>query len=193
MFKFDINITDQDYSKFNAFNSEYSKYGKRTMKGLRIFLVVLFLLGAIGLVFRYGVTFVALVALIPLIILFVLFIVFLKYFLRFFNGMAVKGLTKTGKKLYSPVSVMEFSEEYVVEITPDSEMKYKYSALDAAYFVRGEVVYIYINPQQAFIIPVDSFESQEQWDRFLEFINAKMEEVVVIEQKNIQRNDHIVF
>lgn len=177
MFRFDINLTDQDYYKFNLFHGFESKYLKRIVLGLQIAIAVLYLWVCVSTVIRNGIKPSTFVGLIPSVILGVLFIALVRPFYK----LVVKMFIKSKKNLYSPVSTMEFSEEYAVETTPNSEMKYKYSALDTAYFVREEVVYIYINIQQAFLIPRASFESQEQWDGFLEFIKTKMDDVVVVE------------
>ncbi len=182
MFKFDVNITEQDYAKFNAFNMEESKFGKKLMRTLRLLIGVIGLMAIVMFVTDHDFDIGTLIGITPIVVVVVLMIVFAKPFMRSVNKKTVKKIQKKGKKLYTPVSTVEFLDEYLVETTPESETKLKYSTLDTAYFVREEAVYIYLNIQQAVILPRSCFESQEQWDSFKEFIRGKLEEVIIIEE-----------
>ena len=181
MFKFDVKLTEQDYQKFNFFNSQESKFGKKLILIWRVSFLVILLIAIAFFIDRNGVDITTLISLIPLIIIGVVFVVFTKPFLRFSTKKGIKMLEKKGKKLYSPVYTAEFFDDYLVETTTEIESKVKYTALDSAYIVRNEDIYIYINIQQAVILPRASFESQEQWDSFLEFIESKIDKVYVIE------------
>lgn len=181
MFKFNVNLTEQDYYKFNNFNNEESKFGKKLVFMTRIFFLILYFITVSFFINKHGVNTTTFISLIPMFIIGVLFIVFIKRILRFFNKRGTTTLEKMGKKLYSPVSTVEFSDEYVLETTPETETKLNYTVLENAYIVRNEDVYIYINIQQVLIIPRKCFDSQEQWDSFLEFIKSKLDEVIVIE------------
>jgi len=181
MFKFDVNITEQDYYDFNTFNNEESKFGKRLMRAFKLLVGVIGLMAIVMFVVNHDFDIGTLIAVIPIVVVVVLLIVFSKTFMRRVNKKTIQTIQKRGKKLYAPNSTLEFLDEYLVEITPESETKLKYSTVDIAYFVRGEVVYIYINMQQAVILPRASFESQEQWDSFMEFVKGKVKDVSVIE------------
>ena len=182
MFRFDTTITEERYTEFNLFHNEKSKYGRKIIGWYRTALVMLLVIMSILVVVRnLEAGWSVLVSLIPIFFVCGLFFVLIKPFIRLGNKLTIKMASKIGKNLYSPVSTMEFFEEYVVETTPEIETKTSYTALDCAYFVRGEVVYIYINIQQALILPRASFESQEQWDSFFEFIKVKIKDITVVE------------
>ena len=182
MFKFNIQLTDKQYYDFNTFHNTHSKYCKKTTLLMRIMCVALVAVMMVRFAMTHGFDKAAIAGLVAMAVFGVLLIVLVKPFYKVVTIILVKMISSKSKKpLYSPTATMEFSEEYVEEATPTDESKRKYSALDCAYFIRGEVAYIYINVQQAYIMPRSCFESQQQWDSFVEFIKSKIEEVYIID------------
>lgn len=175
MFKFDVNITEQDYNKFILFHSVESKYAKRAIRFARIWAFIAFLImSAIVILNNREVGWGLLLAVIPIAVILFLLSLLIKPFNKLGNRLK-------GRKYYSPVSTVEFNDDYISETTPETKLRFKYPAMDSAYVVSNDVVYIYRNYRQAFIIPRASFESQEQWDSFMEFIKGKIKDVSVIE------------
>ena len=74
---------------------------------------------------------------------------------------------------YSPESIMEFYEDRLVETTSDNKTELKYSAVERISIVDHKMIYIHVNNVMSYILPISSFESREQYDRFLGFIRTK--------------------
>ena len=177
-YRFNVIMTDEDYLEYNKFQLIRSPYGKKQLRNLRISLTVLFgasvLLSLIvgGLSAEYLLT-----AVIPLAILYIIMQAVCKRFLAWSLKGQLKMMKKSGKPCYSPDSVMEFYEDCFTEITPDNKTEQKYSAIERISFVDGKVIYIHINNLLAYVLPLNCFESKEQYESFSEFIKTKCENV----------------
>lgn len=173
-FQFNVIMTDEDYLEYNKFQLIRSPYGKKQLRNLRISLTALFggsaLLSLIvgGFSTEYFFT-----AVVPLLILYIIMQAVCKRFLaRTLKGQ-LKMMKKSGKPGYSPSSVMEFYDDYFVETAPDNKTEQKYSAVERVSIVDNKVVYIHINNLMAYVLPINCFESGEQYESFLEFIKTK--------------------
>ena len=172
-FKFDITLTDSDYLDYNLFHQNKSPYGKKQINSmgwllLGIFVGIMFIALFVG-----GFSKDSFINTIPIVISFVLIRVFLKKILSLSTKKYVKLLKKTGKMGYSPKSVLEFYDDYFVEITPDEKTERKYSALERISVVENKVVYLHVNNVMAYILPMSAFESLEQYYFFMSFIKTK--------------------
>lgn len=177
-YRFNVIMTDEDYLDFNKFQLIRSSYGKKQLRNLRISLTVLF--GASILVSLIIGDFSAeyiLTAVIPLLILYIIMQAACKSFLAWSLKGQLKMMKKSGKPCYSPDSVMEFYEDCFTEITPDNKTEQRYSAIERISFVDDKVIYIHINNLLAYVLPLNCFESKEQYESFSEFIKSKCGEV----------------
>ena len=86
-------------------------------------------------------------------------------------------MKKTGKMAYSPKAVMEFYDDCFLEITPDQKTEHKYDAIERIIVVENKVVYIHINNIMAYILPLNSFNSLEQFYFFMSFIKTKCDTI----------------
>lgn len=68
---------------------------------------------------------------------------------------------------------MEFCDDCFTEITDEAKTEVKYSAVERISIISGKVIYIHINKLMAYIIPIYSFESKEQYSSFISFIKTK--------------------
>ena len=176
-FKFNVNITEQDYLDFNVFAGTKTPQGKKTVLRSRLIIagVVLFALLLIWITDKGGT--VSLVTT-PLFLLMLLY--FQLYHVRKMkNSMKayIQNLKKHGKLPYSPCSTVEFNDESIIETDENSATERKYSVIEAI-AVDKTSVYVFIGVAQAFILPFSSFESREQMDAFIEFISAKCPNIV---------------
>lgn len=172
-FQFNVNLSEQDYLDYNMFWMTKSTYGKKQMTTLKIMssiiiCVTFFILLFIGKIFTN--LFIGIILLLLFLILDQL--LFDRFLLWTLKGQ-LKALKKSGKMGYSQSSVIEFYEDYFIEITPDNKMEQKYSVIERVSLVDNEIMYIHINNVMAFILPLRCFESKEQYESFFEFIKAK--------------------
>ena len=177
LFEINVRLTDDDYLKFNEFLLIRSYYGKKQMMNRRILIALITLIISAVVLFRYGLSDVLLFASIYCFVM-AIYQIFLNKLTQRSIRRRIKFLKKKGKLKYSPESVMRFYDDVLSEITPDEKTERKYSVLERVSIV-GDVVYIHINVISAYIIPRASFESEEQYNAFLEFIKTKFENIDV--------------
>ncbi len=150
--KYKIDLTDDDYFRFNLFYANHSKAGKRSMKMARIvlpvlalsFLLVLFLAGARpGLLATEAV---------------VLAVVVIVWYLRVPKIMErnirknIDRIKADGKLPYHAASEIAFEDTMIVEKNEMGEFHVAYSDIETIY--PGEAyLYIFYGAIQAFIIP----------------------------------------
>lgn len=89
----------------------------------------------------------------------------------------MKGLKKKGKMSYSPVSVIEFYDDRLVEITQEQKIEQKYTAIERISVVDNRIIYIHVNHVMAYLLPLTCFESTEQYNDFLAFIKEKCNQI----------------
>ena len=74
---------------------------------------------------------------------------------------------------YSPESFIEFFEEGFSETTPDNKTEHKYTAIERVSLVDNKMIYIHVNNIMAYMLPLSCFETKEQFDEFIEFLESK--------------------
>lgn len=173
-FKFNVNITQEDYIELNRIVMTETPAGKKSSKiSNLVFIAVCVILVLFTLVTSKfsGEGF---------IVTGVLIIAFLLVHLtlnKAINNLAIKATAKSltkikGKLPYSEHSVLEFYDDVFVEITDDNKSEMKYSAIENV-FVNENLVVLFINSMQAYIVPTRSFESNEQKNSLVAFLNGK--------------------
>lgn len=172
-YKFQINISDNDYLEYNKFHMLRSPYGKKSLTSLRFALCVIVLSMALISLIANNFSLDSLITVIPVFIVLLLAQIFLKKFLEISIKASVSQLKKRGKMAYSASSVMEFFDDGFMETAKEQRVEQKYSAIERISVVEGKYVYLHVNNVMAYIIPNVSFGSHEQYREFVKFINEK--------------------
>ena len=172
-YRFNVTITDQDYLDYNTFWMLRSPYGKKQMKIFRIAITVFWVIASLVTLFMDGFSIVSVFGLIPFVIVFFLIQILFPIFFSWALKLQIKILKKSGKMAYSPESMIEFYEDYLVEATSDNKTELKYSAVERISIVDHKMIYIHVNNVMSYILPISSFESREQYDSFLFFLKTK--------------------
>lgn len=176
-FQFHIHITDADYFDYNQFCMLRSPFGRKQLTALRTVIAVI-ISGAILILFiGGGFTPDSLISVIPLLILLAVSELFITRFFSFILKLQMKGLKKSGKMSYSPVSVIEFYDDRLVEITQEQKIEQKYTAIERISVVDNRIIYIHVNHIMAYLLPLTCFESTEQYNDFLVFIKGKCNQI----------------
>jgi hypothetical protein len=172
-FHFDVRLTEQDYLDYNIFWALKSPYGKKQTKQIRwlfaitcVFILALTWLGDGTLTDK----------IIETVSISIIFILLQLLFNKFYGWLLkghIKSLKKTGKMGYSPISTIEFFEESLIETTPDNKTETKYSAVERVFIVENKVIYMSINNVMAYILPMASFQSKEEYQNFIGFLTEK--------------------
>ena len=176
-FKFNVNLTDDDYLDYNIFWTTKSYYGKKQMIKLRIIIAALFGVISLFTLFRGGFSPYSFLGVIPCLIAFIIFEAALNSILVGSIKSQIKSLKKKGKMAYSQVAEMEFSEHAFTETTPTNKTEQHYSSIERISIFHERVIYIHVNSIMSYILPISCFDSKEQYEKFLAFIETKCENV----------------
>ncbi|MBQ4602153.1 MAG: YcxB family protein [Clostridia bacterium] len=181
-FKFNVVTNDQDYLDYNEFWMLRSPYGKKQTLTVRMIFTVMVSAVIIGYLIYNRFTEGALVSVFPLVAFLVLIEIFFNKIMAASLKRQIKSMKKKGKMGYTPEAVLEFFEDTFTESTPDMKTERKYSAIERISVIDNRMIYIHVNNVMAYILPVSCFESQEQCDRFFEFIRTKCANIDVYQK-----------
>lgn len=97
------------------------------------------------------------------------------HLLVFATKIALRARKKQGKLFSGKDCIIRFYEDSFTDITGDDEMviNLKYTEITQI-AVRNHAIYIFFSGPQAFILNFSLFESEEQKNEFLIFINSKV-------------------
>ena len=173
-FKFNIRLTDKDYLDFNKFWMLKTPYGKKQISLSRKLLYLLFAIGIFIVLFMGEITTQTYITIGGFVVLCLLFQALMARFFISSLKIQIKTMKKSGKMPFSEESNMEFYDETFIEYTPENKNEHKYSAIDRVSVVGGKAIYIHLNNILAYVLPFDSFESVEEYNRFFDFIKTKV-------------------
>lgn len=179
LFEINVKMNDEDYLKFNEFVAIRSHYGRPQIRSLRIFITALLVLLAVLKIIANGICEDTIFSLVAIAISALIANLFMNKLMAFFLKLQIKSMKKKGRMGYSPESVLQFYDDVLVETTPTEKNERSYSTLERVSIVGDETVYIHFNNIMACILPRASFESDEQYNAFLEFIKTKCDNIDV--------------
>ena len=172
-FKFNVNLSEQDYLDYNIFWILKSPYGKKQLNQSRVILLVVFGIAFLYLLWDGGFSSDTWVTGITCLIYLAIAQLCMKPLLVLMTKINIKALRKSGKMGYSPISEIEFHESSFIETTPTHKTEQSYIVVEHISIISNKTIYIHVNNIMAYIIPFASFDSQEQFDDFLTFIRTK--------------------
>lgn len=181
-FKFKVNLTKQDYIDFNIFTAFKIPQGRQQAKGMRKTVTVIYCVAIIlmlaGGIFVQMLTEKFVSGIILYILTALLIGGLIHYHLHFEESMA-RSLTKyvertleQGRAPYSAVSVVEFTDDGIMETDENSRTVLKYSIIEGIGIDTG-AIYLHFDAVRAIILPFSCFESVEQREAFITYIEGK--------------------
>ena len=174
LYRFETKTTDKDYYEFNKYHTTDSPDVKKSGLIGKLYLPIIFLIMFIYYIIRgddwYSLSF----SLIIFSIISVVWFFSLKPLSLLFLKLHIKFMKKNGKLPYSNFAILEFYDDYFVEITENTKTEIKYDAIFKVRVNEQKAIYIYQNAVLAYIIPFDVFYSSVARDEFLDFIHQKM-------------------
>lgn len=173
IFELNVKLSEKDYFDFNEFWMLRSHYGKSQMIKFRIAIALIAFLGILCFCIGKASLEDTLVYLIAYAVVMTVFQLLFNKFMLLSLKRQIKALKKKGKMAYTPESTMQFGDSIFIETTPTERVERSYSALERVSILGDKVVYIHLNNVTAYIVPRDSFDSEEQYNAFLEFIKTK--------------------
>ena len=172
-FQFDIRLDDKDYLEYNLFWMLRSHYGKRHTVMMRTVVAVLCVVFMLFVLCRGQFTADSFLAILPMAIFLLLFEVLFSAFYGWVLKAHLRSLKTKGKMGFSPLSSITFYDDRFVEITTDNKTEQTYAAIERISVVDHTVLYIHVNNLMSYIVPFSCFESDEQREAFLAFLQSK--------------------
>lgn len=176
---FDIFLTEEDYIDFNIFHLSRSVYGKKHQQVLRILLAVIFVAAASINFWAEGISPVTVAYALLLGVLGLMMTVFYGKFSGFLTKLSIGSLKKSGKMAFSPESRVGFTDEGILEITPEGRTEKRWETVERLCILEGKVWYLFTNNIAAFILPVEQLRAQTDLAEFRKYLESKVPEVDV--------------
>ena len=91
-------------------------------------------------------------------------------------------MKKSGKLPFSPEARLGFTDEGILEITPDGRMEKRWESMERLCIREGKVWYLFMNNTAAFILPVEQIRVQTDEVEFRRYLESKFSLVEVFEK-----------
>jgi hypothetical protein len=179
---FDIFLTEADYIDFNIFHMSRSAYGKKHQRMLRVMVAVIFAVAALVNFWAEGISPVSVAYAVLLVGLGLLVTVFSGKTSGFTMKLVINNMKKTGKMAFSPESRMGFTDEGILEITPEGRTEKRWESMERLCIREGKVWYLYMNNTAAFILPVEQISAQTDLEEFRRYLESKVPMVDVFDK-----------
>ena len=170
---FDIFLTEADYIDFNVFHATRAPYGKRLQRGLQGMLVVMFSIAAIFRFWTEGMTLETVIYALLLVGFGLLISALIGKIFALSMKFTIRSLKKTGKMAFSPESRVGFTDEGILEITPEGRTEKRWESVERLCIREGKVWYLYTNNTAAFILPVEQISAQTDVAEFRKYLESK--------------------
>lgn len=180
LYCFNVNLTEQEYFEFNRFHLFTSHYGKKQFEKIRILATAIPLILWFASYALSGFASENLAVVIVYVLLSGCFFFLTKPFVWFVSKLQIKQMKKGGKLPFTPVSTLEFHNDFFVEITPENKTESNYSLVDSVYIVNGKMIYIFTNSVLVYMLPTSAFVSAEQYNSFMNFITEKTKPAIIV-------------
>ena len=179
---FDIFLTEEDYIDFNIFHMSRSAYGKKHQRMLRGMVAVIFAVAALVNFWAEGISPVTVAYAVLLVGLGLMMTVFNGKFSGFTMKLVIHNMKKTGKMAFSPESRMGFTDEGILEITPEGRTEKRWESMERLCIREGKVWYLFMNNTAAFILPVEQISAQTDVEEFRKYLESRFPVVDVFEK-----------
>ncbi len=176
-FKFDSTMNDEEYLNFNIFVSKNTDEGKLQHKRMLLMRAVTGMLMCLLTFLLSGSRVFTVVVFIALFIFFVICTVCQESITRMNVKRSMKMYEKTGKKLYTPYAVMEFTDESFIETAEGIRTEVLYSVVKSVKIKNGDCIYIDVNKRGYYTLPFKAFRSNEECNIFIDFLRTRVANV----------------
>jgi len=174
LYQFKYTLSEKDYMEFNKYHLLNAPSNKRGIIVLRLLLPLIFLVYLLFSFFLFEEHSSLLIEFIIFAVISVIWFFIVKPLLIFNLKLRIKMIKKDGKLPYGKDVLVQFDEDSFIETIHEAESKANYKIIEKI-AVGKNAAYIYINAMQAVIVPFSVFETNEQKNEFLAFINKKRE------------------
>ena len=169
---FDIVLAELDYIEFNTFHATRTPYGKSLRRGLQGMILVLYAIPVALSLWEEGITPMTVTYGLLLTGIGLLLAALMGKFFAFSVKSTIRSLKKSGKLPYSPEARLGFTDEGILEITPDGRTEKRWESIERLYIREGKVWYLYMNNTAAFLLPEEQLRTQTDLAEFRAFLES---------------------
>lgn len=172
MFKIDYNINEDDYLNFNEFHALNSAVGKNALNFYKMIFPVISALAVLIFIIAKAKP---LLITIEVLFLGAVSIVWVMFSKKGFLRTLRKGIERSkidGKLPFSESGTLVFDDEYITDTNSQGENKVRYEGVEKV-FVADTAIYICYSAAEAFIVPFKAFESEDEREALIAFLNDK--------------------
>ena len=170
LFRLNINLTDEDYFQYNRFHALETPQGKAAIKRSHtIFIVALVVMSAmILLLLGWSLPYCLAIGVWVII-----------YFATYKNTLdknlrkQINRLKETGKLPFDPLSILEFHEDRLVEITDDTHTERRYASIERVCVYKDSYIFLYQSSMGAYVLPLPQVRAQVNQEDFIRFLSQK--------------------
>lgn len=177
IYKIDTTLTDELYADFNCFTAVETKTAKRAVIISRIIINAIYVACLVAIALADGFSTFLFIYAVSLASLSVYNTVNMKKIVKKSTIRQLNKIRKTGKVPYSPTATIEFYEDKLIDISPNSRIEQNYQGLDRICVVKGRFILLYTSNIGAYIVPEEQAKAQVDLDEFIQFITQKCSSV----------------
>ena len=179
---FDIFLAEKDYVELHIFHLSRSAYGKKHRQLLRVMVAAIFTVAVLLSFWMEGISPATVAYAVLLCVFGLLMTVFYGKFSEFTTKLIVRNMKKSGKLAYSPESRLGFTDEGILEITPEGRLEKRWESMERLCIREGKVWYLYMNNAAAFILPVEQLSAQTDVTEFRRYLESRFPVVDVFDK-----------
>ena len=180
MYRFHIFLNDDDYFEFNRHHLFNTSLGRRRLASYRLRVVLgtlAILLGVLIMIYRFVsslfmLQFALIMMAVTYLVVIVVFLLLSKRLAFWSTKRTLRGMKKSGRLPFAQESEMIFDDEHFEKRSSDTETRSKYSTIERI-DETDRALYLYLNVNQAHIIPTSVFADATERSRFVSFLRER--------------------
>ena len=173
LFRLNINQTEEDYFNFNRFHATETPQGKQSIKKAHtIFVLTIVVLSAMILSLQ-GWTLSSKLYCLAIGVWVIIYFATFKNTLDKNLRKQINRLKETGKLPFDPLSILEFHEDRLVEITDDTHTERRYASIERVCVYKDSYIFLYQSSMGAYVLPLPQVRAQVNQEDFLRFLSQK--------------------
>lgn len=177
MYAYKISLSEKEYIQFNEYHLLHSAVGKKALLQHKIVLPLLSLLIIIIFFSAKADMNLIIIESIFLGICSIMWIIYSKKIVMKSFKKNIEKIKKEGRLPFESETTVTFDDQGIIEKSSNAETKTSYSVVEKIAETK-QAIYIYMSAVQAIIIPTSYFDSEEDKDELIKFIETKREKAI---------------
>ena len=185
MYKFDYTLDDKDFIEINSFHYDTAPESKKALLQLRLICLGVLIFLFMRLIVNTKNQTDTVISVITCVVISLIWIIAAKPLFNYTIKKKITAMIKKGKIKYNKNITVHFGEDEILEVTENTQSENKYPSIDRI-AENAKFIFIYYDSARLTPLPLSVFETEEQKNEVLAFIETKRAEAAEqTEQKNM--------